>query len=42
MQGRDRDADVQNRLVDTGEEGEGGVDWEISTDIYALPCNIDN
>ena len=33
-----RDADIQNRLVDTVGEGEGEVNWESSTDIYTLPC----
>ena len=27
---------VGNRLVDTAGEGEGGTNWESSTDIYTL------
>ena len=38
MQGRNRDADVENGLVDTEGEGESGLNWESSTDIYTLPC----
>ena len=29
-------ADLQNRLVDTVEEGEGGMNWESSIETYAL------
>ena len=32
-----RDTDVENRLVDTAGEGEGGMNWESNTDIYTLP-----
>ena len=35
LQGRNRDADVENRLVDMG-EGEGEMNWESSIDICAL------
>ena len=38
MQGRNRDAAVGNRLVDTVGEGEGGTTWEIRIDPYILPC----
>ena len=38
FQGRNRDADVENKHVDTVGEGEGGTNWEISIDIYTLPC----
>ena len=31
-------ADVQNGLVDTEQEGEGGTNWESSIDKYTLPC----
>ena len=34
----DWDADVENGLVDTAGEGEGGVTWERSTDTNRLPC----
>ena len=33
--GRTRDADVENGLADTAEEGEGGS--ENSTDVHTLP-----
>ena len=29
---------VENGLVNTVEEGEGGMNWESSMDIYALSC----
>ena len=35
FQGRNRDRDVENRLVG---EGESGASWESSIDIYTLPC----
>ena len=38
MQCRNRDIDVENGHVDTGWEGEGGTNWEITMDIYTLPC----
>ena len=38
MQGRNRDADVENRYVDIQGEEEGGTNWEIRTDIYTLSC----
>ena len=34
MQGRNRDSDVKNGHVDTGEEGEDGTNWERSADIH--------
>ena len=37
FQGRNRDVDKENGYVDTVGEGEGGMSWEIRTDIYALP-----
>ena len=37
MQGRNRDADVENGYVDTGGDREGGMNWGIGTDIYTLP-----
>ena len=36
--GRNRDVDVENRHVDTVGRGEGGKNWESSTDIYTPPC----
>jgi len=38
LQGRNRDADIENELVDTTGEGEGRTNWEKSIDIYTLPC----
>ena len=38
MQGRNKDTDVENRLVDTGVGGgEGRTNWESNTDIDSLP-----
>ena len=36
MQGRNRDADTENRLVDTVREGEGGTNWESTMEMYTL------
>ena len=38
MQGRNRDTDTENGCVDTEGEGEGGTNWESSTDVYTLSC----
>ena len=38
MQGRNRDADIENGLVDTAGEGEWGTNLESSIEIYSLPC----
>ena len=38
MQGKNRDSDIENGLVDTVGEGERGVNGESSVDIYILPC----
>ena len=37
MQGRNRDADIQNKHTDMEREGEGARNWKIRTDIYTLP-----
>ena len=37
LQGRNRDADIKNGLVDPAEEGEGGMNWESNIGIYSLP-----
>ena len=37
LQGRNRDADIENRLVETAREGEGGMNGESSIETYALP-----
>ena len=36
VQGRNKDADVENGLVNTVRVGEGGMNWESSIDIYIL------
>ena len=39
LQGRNRDADVENRLVDMViGRGESGTNWGSSIDMYTLPC----
>ena len=38
FQGRNRDKDAEIRCVDSGGEGEGGVNWEIRVDINTLLC----
>ena len=38
LQGRNRCADVENGLVATAGEGEGGTNWESGIKIYILPC----
>ena len=38
MQGRNRDEDVENGLVGTAEEGEGGTNWEVGIGMYTPPC----
>jgi len=38
LQGRNRDADVENGLVDSEGEGEGWMNWESSVESYTLPC----
>lgn len=35
---RNREADVENGLVDRAGEGECGMNWESSTDSYTLSC----
>ena len=41
LQGRNRDADVENGLVDMGvrREGEGETNWKSSTDVYTSRVN---
>ena len=38
LEGRNRDADVVKRLVDTAGEGEGGTNGESSIDICTPRC----
>ena len=37
FQGRDKEADVENKLVDTMGDVEDGKSWESSMGIYTLP-----
>ena len=37
LQGSNGDSYIANRLVDTGQEGEGGANWESSIETYTLP-----
>ena len=37
MQGSKKDTDAKNRLLDSVEEGEGGMIWENSTETCTLP-----
>ena len=38
MQGRNGNANIENRLTDTVREGKSGTNGESSIDIYTLPC----
>ena len=38
LHGGNGDAEVENGLMDTVREGEGGTNGESSIDIYTLPC----
>ena len=38
LQGRNRDAGVENVTVDTAGEEAGGMGWESSIDVPTLPC----
>ena len=33
-----RNTDIENGHVITGQEGDGGMNWEVRIDIYTLPC----
>ena len=37
LQGRNRESDVENRLMDIEGAGESGPNWESSTEIHTLP-----
>ena len=37
LQGSNRDADMENRLVDTVAKGEGGTNWESIIERYTWP-----
>ena len=39
-QGRNGDADVENGLVDTVGEGEGGMNWESNIETIITLCKI--
>ena len=36
LQRGNRDADIENRFIDTVREGEGGTNSEIGTETYTL------
>ena len=38
FQGRNKNSDIENRLMDTVGEGEGGPNWESSFEIHILLC----
>ena len=38
LQSRNRDTDVEDKLMDTKGERGGGMNWEIGIDIYTLLC----
>ena len=38
LQGRNRDAHIEDRCVDTGQEVGSDTNWERRVDIYTLPC----
>ena len=38
LQGRNKDADVENGRMETAGEAEGELNWESSMDVYPLPC----
>ena len=38
LQGKSKDEDVENGLVDIVGEGKDGKNWESSIDIYTLSC----
>ena len=43
LQGSKGDADIKDRLLDTVEEGEGGMIWESSIEtLYITICKIDS
>ena len=42
MQNRKRDTEVQNRLLDSVGEGEGGMFWENSIETYIIKGETDH
>ena len=42
LQGRNRDTDVENKLMDTKGGREGGMNWESGIDIYTTMYKIGN
>jgi len=38
FQDRNRGTEVENRLMDSSGEGDGGTNCDSSIDIYTLPC----
>ena len=39
LQGRNREADIEKRVVDTVGKGEGGMKWGSNTETYTWPCS---
>ena len=37
LQGRNRDTDIESRLVDIAGEREEGINWESGIETYTLP-----
>ena len=37
LQNSSGNTDIENRLADTMEEGEGGTDWQSNGETYTLP-----
>ena len=42
LQGRNKDADLENGIVDAAGEGDSGMNWEGSADIYTTMCKTDS
>ena len=42
LQDSKEDADIEHRLLNTGGEGKGGINWESSTETYITICKIDS
>ena len=40
LQGRNRDADTENRLVGTAGEEEGGMNWDSNMETYTLKVKV--
>ena len=42
LQGNNGDADIENRLVETVEEREDGLNWDNSMETYIPTCKMDS